>query len=247
MAASEGRLEESARLLASNQQVIKWLNKELNDAQMVPGGITTAAATAVAEAGEAYGGRASSAFPLGDGLGDYNFGEVDSRAGMEGVHGGGGVGSGGKDVMFTTGIRESLTGGVRWNLRGTTLDDGGEGGGGDEDGGYFSRRGGAAAAGEAVGGGESAPNRGVERTPDHAGRGGKNAGVGSGGYPHMVTPESEGVSEAVQSSSRGLSAADRNTNSSKRDLYAGGGGRDDELAADRGRMAGGAVGGIRAF
>lgn len=37
LAACESRLEESARLLTSNQQVIKWLNKELNDAHLVPG------------------------------------------------------------------------------------------------------------------------------------------------------------------------------------------------------------------
>lgn len=243
MAASEGRLEESARLLASNQQVIKWLNKELNDAQMVPGGITTAAAAAVAEAGVAYGGRASSSFPLGDSLGDYNFGGVDSSAGLGGVHsGGGGGGSGGKDVMFTTGIRESLTGGVRWNLRGTTLDDGGHGDGdsGDQNGGYFSHRGEAAAG--AVAGGERTPNRVVERTPDHAGRGGKN---GRGGYPRIVTPESAGVSEPALPSSRVLSAADGNMNNGG--LYKGGEGRDDELGADRGGLGGVAVRGIRAF
>lgn len=228
--------------------MIKWLNKELNDAQMVPGGITTAASAAVAEAGVAYGGRGSSAFPLGHGLGEYNFGGVDSNAGVGGIHSAGGAGSSGKDVMFTTGIRESLTGGVRWNLRGTSLDDGG-GGGGDQDGG-FSHRGEAAAAGAAAaggGGGERAPNRGVEHTPDHAGRGAKNGGVGRGGYPRIVTPESAGVSEAAHPSSRGLSAADGNMNVNKGDLYEDGGGRDDELAADRGGLRGGAVRGIRAF
>lgn len=230
--------------------MIKWLNKELNDAQMVPGGITTAASAAVAEAGLAYGGRASSAFPLEDGLGDYNFGGVDSSAGVGGVHSAGGAVSSGKDVMFTTGIRESLTGGVRWNLRGTSLNDGGGGGGGDQDGGYFSHRGEAAAAGAAAGGGrggERTPNRGVERTPDHAGRSGKNGGAGSGGYPRIVTPESAGVSEAAQPSSRGLSAADGDMNVNKGDLYEGGRGRDDEVAAERGALGGGAVRGIRAF
>lgn len=215
---------------------------------MVPGGITTAAAAAVAEAGAAYGGRASSAFPLGEGLNDYKFGGLDSSAAAGGVHNEGGVGNSGRDMMFTTGIRESLTGGVRWNLRGTSLDDGGGGGGGDQGGDYMSHRGEAAAAGAAAAaGGESALNRGAERTPDHAGRGGKDGGVGRGGYPHIVTPESAGVSDAVQSSSRGLSAVDGNMNMHKGQLYEGGGGRDDELAADRGGVGGAAVSGIRAF
>lgn len=249
MAACEGRLEESARLLASNQQVIKWLNKELNDAQMVPGGVTAAAAAAVSEAGLAYGGRAPSPSPP---LGGYDFGGAGSGAGLGGVHngsggrdgGGGGAGSGGRDVMFTSGIRESLTGGVSWNLRGTTLDRGGA----DQNGEYVSRQDGAAAAAAA---GEGPPHGGIESTPDHAGRGGDAGGVGRGGYSRIVTPESGGVPDPGQTSSRFLSQADETI--SKGDWYedsgggGGDGGRDDELAMGRGRLSGGGVRGIRAF
>lgn len=244
LAACEGRLEESARLLDSNQQVIKWLNKELNDAQMVPGGVTAAAAAAVSEAGLAYGGRAPSSSPLG---GDYGFERAGGRdgggGGGGGDGGGGGGGGSGTDVMFTTGIRESLAGGVRWNLRGTTLDRGG----GDRNGEYVPRRDDAAAA---VGG--EGPLVGVvESTPDHAGRGGHAGGVGRGGYSRVVTPESGGVSDPAQASSRFLpQKADETVG--KGDWYEdeGGGtgdGQDDELAIGRGVLSGGAVRGIRAF
>ena len=255
LTACEGRLEESARLLASNQQVIKWLNKELNDAQMVPGGVTAAAAAAVSEAGLAYGGQAPSSSPLGD----YDFG---GGAGLGDGGGGGGGGRSGKDVMFTTGIRESLIGGVSWNLRGTTLDRGGGGGGGmDQNGEYVPREddGAAAAVREEV---PSNGGGGVESTPDHAGRrsgGGSAGGVGGrGGYSRVVTPESAGVPDPAQASSRFLSQADETI--SKGDWYedggggggggggsGGDGGRDDELAVGRGRLGGGPVRGIRAF
>ncbi|CAN0096265.1 unnamed protein product [Ectocarpus fasciculatus] len=228
LAASEGRLEESARLLASNQQVIKWLNKELNDAQMVPGGITTSAAAAVAEAGAAYGGRAAlSPLPPPPPLGEYNFGGVDASPRAGGVGGSGRGGGGVKDMMFTTGIRESLTGGgggggVSWNLRGTTLDDGG-GGDGNQTGGYYSY------GGEEAGRGTATPNRGVESTPDHGGR-----GVGRGGYTRIVTPESGGVSDPTQASSRFLAGAEvatpGNSNMIKEGLFEEGSERDNELA-----------------
>ncbi|CAM9813938.1 unnamed protein product [Ectocarpus sp. 13 AM-2016] len=241
VAASEGRLEESARLLASNQQVIKWLNKELNDAQMVPGGISTAAAAAVAEAGAAYSGRAAASSPLPP-LGEYNFGGVDAGPRAGGV-GGNGPGGGVKDMMFTTGIRESLTGGggVTWNLRGTTLDDGGGGGGGGVgDGnqtGHYSSYG-----GEEAGRGTATPNRGVESTPDHGGR-----GFGRGGYTRIVTPESGGVSDPMQASSRFLAGAEAATpgNMSKEGLYEEGSERDNELPG--GAVGGDAIRGIRAY
>ncbi|CAN0421120.1 unnamed protein product [Ectocarpus sp. 12 AP-2014] len=242
LAASEGRLEESARLLASNQQVIKWLNKELNDVQMVPGGISTAAAAAVAEAGAAYSGRAAAASSPLPPLGEYNFGGVDASPRVGGV-GGNGRGGGVKDMMFTTGIRESLTGGggVTWNLRGTTLDDGGGGGGGGVgDGnqtGHYSSYG-----GEEAGRGTATPNRGVESTPDHSGR-----GVGRGGNTRIVTPESGGVSDPMQASSRFFVGAEAATpgNMIKEGLYEEGSERDNELA---GRAVGGdAIRGIRAY
>ncbi len=237
-------MEESARLLASNQQVIKWLNKELNDAQLVPGGVTAAAAAAVAEAELAYGGRAAASPPPPprreeDGLGDYGFGGAGAGAGLGGARGS--RGGDGKDVMFTTGLRESLTGGVSWNLRGTTLDGGG--GGGDQNGGYFSYRDEAATAAAPAGAGEGHPNRGVESTPDHAGRGGGTGGVGRGGYSRIVTPESAGISDPAEASSRFLDG-----NISKGVLYGDGGGGDGkELAGGREGLDGGAVRGIRAF
>ncbi|CAB1109887.1 unnamed protein product [Ectocarpus sp. CCAP 1310/34] len=251
LAASEGRLEESARLLASNQQVIKWLNKELNDAQMVPGGITTAAAAAVAEAGAAYGGRAAASSPLPP-LGEYSFGGVDASPRSGGV-GGNGRGGGVKDMMFTTGIRESLTGGggVSWNLRGTTLDDDGGGGGGgggvgdgNQTGGYSSY------GGEETGRGTATPKRGVESTPDHGGR-----GVGRRSYTRIVTPESGGVSDPMQASSRFLVGAGAGAgaeaatptpgNMMKEGLYEEGSERDNELAG--GAVGGDAIRGIRAY
>lgn len=248
LAASEGRLEESARLLASNQQVIKWLNKELNDAQMVPGGMTAAAAAAVADAGAPYGGgRASSPSPVArNNLGDYTFGGgVGSNAGGAGVYSSGGRDDGvrggrssGKDVMFTTGIRESLTGGVSWNLRGTTLD----GTGGSADGDFLPY------VGDAATGGEATPNRGTESTPDHAGRRGSSGGDGRRRYPRIVTPESAGVSDPAQASSRFLSAAAGGT-INEEGFYEGGDGRGngskEEQAATR--LGGGSVHGIRAY
>lgn len=232
LAASEGRLEESARLLASNQQVIKWLNKELNDAQMVPGGMSTAAAAAVAEAGAAYGGRTAPSSPP---LGEYNFGGVDVSPRAGGV-GGNGRGGGVKDMMFTTGIRESLTGvGVSWNLRGTTLDDGGGGvGDGNQTGGYYSY------GGEE--GGTATPNRGVQSTPEHGGR-----GVGRGGYTRIVTPESGGLSDPTQASSRFLAGAEAATpgNMIKEGLHEEGSERGNELVG--GGVGGDAIRGIRAY
>ena len=225
LAAAEGRLEESARLLASNQQVIKWLNKELNDVQMVPGGTTTAAAAALAGTEAFYGGVPSSP-PQGH-LGEFNYGGVDAREEHR-VRDTGGGGSAGKSAMFTAGIRESLTGGVRWNLRGTTLNDGD-----NQNDACFPRRG--------EGAGEEMPSHMVEGTPDHAGRG-NNYGVGEAGYSQIVTPESADASDPGQTSSRFL-AGDR-----KRGEYEDGGGdggdRDEGLAA---RVGGSAVRDIRAF
>lgn len=218
LSASEGRLEESARLLASNQQVIKWLNKELNDAQMLPGGTTSAAAAAVAGAGVAYDDV--SALPLGEKLDGYNFGGIDASVGRGLSTGGGGGGGGGRDNMFTAGIRESLTGGVRWDLRGTTLD------GGNRSDDYVSYR------GEATGG---APNIVVQGTPDHAGRSNRDGG-GIGTRSKVVTPESADASDPAQASSRLLSG------DGKHGGYEGD--RDDELG---GRLGGGALRGIPAF
>ena len=221
LAAAEGRLEESARLLASNQQVIKWLNKELNDVQMVPGGVSTAAASALAGTEAFYGGVPSS--PPQEHLGNFNYGDVDARDEQRGRDTGGG-GSAAKSAMFTAGIRESLTGGVRWNLRGTTLDDGGQNDA------YLSRRGEPAE--------EEVLSRMVEGTPDHAGRG-NEYGVGGVGYSQIVTPESADASDPGQTSSRFLPG------DGKRGEYEGGGGdRDDRLAA---RVGGSAVREIRAF
>lgn len=224
LAAAEGRLEESARLLASNQQVIKWLNKELNDVQMVPGGVSTAAASALAGTEAFYGGVPSS--PPQEHLGEFNYGGVGARDDQRGRDTGG-EGSAAKSAMFTAGIRESLTGGVRWNLRGTTLDDGG----GQNDA-YFSRR------GEAVEE-EEVPSRMVEGTPDHAGRG-TDYGVGGAGYSQIVTPESADASDPGQTSSRFM------PRDGKRGEYedGGGGDRDDGLAV---RVGGSAVREIRAF
>ncbi|CAM9571687.1 unnamed protein product, partial [Hapterophycus canaliculatus] len=241
LAASEARLEESARLLASNQQVIKWLNKELNDAQMVPGGMTAAAAAAVADAGAAYGGgRASSSSPVAhNNLDGYTFG--GGAGSSDGGGSGGGGRSGGADVMFTTGIRESLTGGVSWNLRGTTLD----GSSGNADGDFLPY------VSEAATGGEATPNRGTESTPDHAGRGSNSGGGGRGRYPRIVTPESAGASDPAQASSRFLSAAAGGTiieEGSYEGSGGGGGGndsKDDERAARR--LGQGTVHGIRAY
>lgn len=219
LAAAEGRLEESARLLASNQQVIKWLNKELNDVQMVPGGVSTAAASALAGTEAFYGGVPSS--PPQEHLGDFNYEGVDAREEQRGRDTAGG--SAAKSAMFTAGIRESLTGGVRWNLRGTTLDDGGQNDA------YFSRRGDPA---------EEVPSRMVEGTPDHAGRG-NEYGVGGVGYSQIVTPESADASDPGQTSSRFLPG------DGKRGEFEGGDGdRDDGLAA---RVGGSAVREIRAF
>lgn len=225
LTASDGRLEESARLLASNQQVIKWLNKELNDAQMVPGGTTTAAAAAVVGG---YGGASS---PLEEKMGSYNFGGVGESSGVRGDNtgggvggGGGGVGDDGRDAMFTAGIRESLTGGgVSWDLRGTTL-----GGGGEQSDGYFSYRGHAAG---------NAPSRvGAESTPDHAGRA-NEYGLGRGAYTQIVTPESAGVTDPVQAS-RFLPGDGKRESQYEGDV-------NDEIGEEL--EGGGAIRGIRAF
>ena len=98
LAAAQGRLEESARLLASNQQVIKWLNKELNDVQMVPGGVSTAAALALAGTEPFYGGVPSS--PPQENLGGFNYGGIDARDEQR-VRDTGGGGSAAKSAMFT--------------------------------------------------------------------------------------------------------------------------------------------------
>lgn len=187
LASCEGRLEESARLLASNQQVIKWLNKELNDAQMLPGTTGAAAGVAGAGIGAGFGGGLSSG--LGEGFGTYNFESfgVDEEVGVNDAElasksPAGDLGGGGRKAMFTAGLRESLTGGA------------------DKDA-YFSYRGepmGEPVGGEVRGGGV------VEGTPDHAGRGGDYR-VGRGGYSRIVTPESAGVSDPTQGSSRFLS------------------------------------------
>lgn len=228
LTASDGRLEESARLLASNQQVIKWLNKELNDAQMVPGGTTAAAAAAVAGG---YGGAGASS-PLGRNMESYNFDGVEESAGVRGDNtggggGGGGVGRGddnGRGAMFTAGIRESLTGGVSWDLRGTTL------GGGEQSDGYFSYRRDAA--------GDAPPSRvGAESTPDHAGRA-TEYGTGRGPYTQIVTPESAGVSDPARGS-RSLSGEGKRGKQYE-------GGINDELEGGE-LQGGGVIRGIPAF
>lgn len=176
LASCEGRLEESARLLASNQQVIKWLNKELNDAQMLPGTVGTAA-------GIATGFASGPASGLGEDFGTYDFGvNINEEAGVGSAERvsispardeTGGGGSGGRKAIFTAGLRESLTGGA------------------DKDA-YFSYR------GEPVGG--PGPGGGVaQSTPDHAGRGG-DYHVGKGVYSRIVTPESAGISDPARGS-----------------------------------------------
>lgn len=231
LAASEGRLEESARLLASNQQVIKWLNKELNDAQMVPGGASTAAAAVLAGAGAVFGGLSSSSPPRGENLTfeDYNFvGAEITPARVANTNTGGerGVGSGGKEnKMFTAGLRESLAGGVHWDLRGTTLD--GDDQNRNRNDGYSNYR------GETVEDGQSRVV--VEGTPDHAGRGNEYGRAG-GAYSRIVTPESAGVSDSVQASSSRRSSGDGKRGE---DEYTGDN-KDDGLGGD-------AIRGIRAY
>lgn len=231
LAACEGRLEESTRLLASNQQVIKWLNKELNDAQMVPGVPSTPNAAAiggVGASGTVYGGVSSA---LGEGFGVYNF---------EGAASAGGLGSagrnpttpggGGRDAMFTAGLRESLAGDGFRNLRGTTLDVGEDA---DDAYQYISYRDQSA--------GDGAANRGAEATPDHAGRGGEGypSGRVGGGYgAHIVTPESAGVTNPVQASS-GLRF--KEGDGEKHVAY------EDEGDDIPGRIGGGSIRGIPAF
>lgn len=92
--ACEGRLEESARLLASNQQVIKWLNKELNDAQLIPG---------APNMGTGLGPHSTSS-AIGGGLYGVDNGVAGSKAKEDKA------GPRGRGVMFTAGLRESLRG-----------------------------------------------------------------------------------------------------------------------------------------
>lgn len=178
----------------------------------MPGGTTSAAV------GVGYGGVPSP--PPNDNLGDFDFGGVGASTGRVSTGGGGG---GGRAAMFTAGIRESLAGGVSWDLRGTKFDAG------DRSDAYGSYR------GEAVGG--EVPSRAVEGTPDHA-SGGNDYGMGRGVRSRVVTPESGGASDPAQASSRFLSS------DGKRGEYEG----DDREDEQEARLAGGgAIRGIRAF
>ncbi|CAM9923147.1 unnamed protein product, partial [Discosporangium mesarthrocarpum] len=146
--AAEVKLEESARLLESNQQVITWLNRELNDAHLIPGA-GAGAGTGVGLAG----GQGAAAHLGGSGVGGF-----ESRgpgAATEGAGVGVGVGS----VMLTAGIKEGLHGGGGVDYhRGVYF---GGGAVGDE-------RGGAEAENTGFDRVET-----VGRTPDGRGRGGK--------------------------------------------------------------------------
>lgn len=234
LVACESRLEESGRLLASNQQVIKWLNKELNDAHMLPGASGTIGRTALGAT--SYGGGGGISTPIRESFGAYNFDRVGGVVGAGG-HGAGGGDTehipddrereAGKNAMFTAGLRESLKGdgGLRNYLRGTTLESGAE----KEA--YFSYPGGR----EGADGGGVAPAGLGQDTPEHAERTGNHRGGSGGreGHARIVTPESAGVSNPL----RFLSTA------GKGEGYHGteGGG---EVA---GRIDGGNVRGIPAF
>lgn len=174
LSAAEDRLEKSAQKLASNHQVIKWLNKELNDAQMVPGGTTSTAADVMAAAGAAYGGTTS---PLRENIRSFNYRDIDIGGDQgfndreaeddkcAGVR---------KDTTaFTAGLRESLVGGVSWDLRGATMSDQNK---------TFTH-------------GVELPrdpsSQEGEKTPDYAGRRRSSGDARSAGrYRNVVTPES---------------------------------------------------------
>lgn len=220
LAASEGRVEESARLLASNEKVIKWLNKELNDAQMLPGGTTTAAVAAMAGAGSAFGAVPSPG-AVRESFAEYKFGGGHASATTDRVDGvvGGGRAGDSKNVMFTAGIRESLGGGVSWDLRGTTLDRDPEG---DD---HYSY------------GREGDQGRGAESTPRRGNDYGASATSGArgrGAYSHVVTPESAGAIDPAQTSASYLERK-------------GGAHEDDGDDGFGDRLRGGAIRGIPAF
>ena len=146
----------------------------------MPGGASSAtAAAAMAAVGAAYGEVAPS--PLGEDINSFNLGGVEGNGrrgfymdqqsrdpGVSGRH---------TSNAFTAGLRESLAGGVSWDLRGETAD-------GDQSDAFEYRA-------------ESPRNtaiRGVEKTPDYARRG-KNSGDvrRAGPNGNIVTPESGGV------------------------------------------------------
>lgn len=130
---------------------------------MVPGGTTSTVADVMAAAGAAYGGTTS---PLRENIGSFNYGGIDIGGG-QGFNdleaGDGKCAAVRKDTTpFTAGLRESLVGGVSWDLRGANLSDQNK---------TFTKR--------------------VEKTPDYAGRRRSSGDARSaGGYGNVVTPES---------------------------------------------------------
>lgn len=183
LVACEGRLEEGARLLKSNEQVIKWLNKELNDAQMLPGATpstTTGTMLGNAGTGVVFGGVSTIAEALGDSNVESDAERVCAPARVPATPGTG------RKTMFTAGIRESLNAEGVQGLRSTLLDHHD-----DRDGRLFP---GDQTPGAAVG-------KPAEATPDHVGRG-NDYRSSRGAFSRIVTPESAGIPESAQASRR---------------------------------------------
>lgn len=153
---------------------------------MVPGGTTSTAAEVMAAAGAAYGGAIS---PLRENIGSFNYGGID--IGGQGFNNreaedGRCAGVAKDTTAFTAGLRESLVGGVSWDLRGATLS-------GDQNKTFTHR----------VELPRDASSREAEKTPDYAGRRRSSGEARSaGGYGNIVTPESadESKSDLGQSS-----------------------------------------------